>query len=250
MNSQVQNLCADRYATTWHESDAWSSGCQELNYANAKAFCESQGGRLPTLEEVEDGCVAHDGCGFNIVQIWTSTGAFIGGQQGADVCPTGYNSIGDERTCEVAASSFGLTYDKTQNDNPLAGVCVVKLSQPILTSSKVSVTATHGNLAIWLCQDGTSATSPNLAFTSSESGNNDSFNYLWVIIPIVVVVLVAALGGFFYFRSKEETFDLTEVELENGDISRGKSTRFNPTVPRGSTLIGVPGDMGTVQNAC
>merc|ERR1719189_3552826 len=73
MNWQVQNLCADRYATTWHESDAWDSGCQELNYANAKAFCESQGGRLPTLEEVEDGCVAHDGCGFNFVQIWTST---------------------------------------------------------------------------------------------------------------------------------------------------------------------------------
>jgi len=73
MNWQVQNLCADRYATTWHESDAWDSGCQELNYANAKALCESQGGRLPTLEEVEDGCVAHDGCGFNFVQIWTST---------------------------------------------------------------------------------------------------------------------------------------------------------------------------------
>jgi len=56
----------------WHESDAWGV-CHTLSYADAVSLCESEGARLPTLDEVERGCVPGSGCGFDNQYIWTST---------------------------------------------------------------------------------------------------------------------------------------------------------------------------------
>jgi len=57
----------------WYESDVWSEGCQTLDYDSAVAFCESKNARLPTLIEVEAGCVAGSGCDYDFEHIWTSS---------------------------------------------------------------------------------------------------------------------------------------------------------------------------------
>jgi hypothetical protein len=46
-----------------------------LDYDGAAEFCASMGTRLPTLSEVEDGCVANSGCGYDNERIWTSNTA-------------------------------------------------------------------------------------------------------------------------------------------------------------------------------
>ena len=47
--------------TNWHES----LDCEELSWGAAKLFCESEGGRLCSLDEVEAGCVMGDGCSYD-----------------------------------------------------------------------------------------------------------------------------------------------------------------------------------------
>jgi len=73
---------SDRSADGWriktscgiyYESDVWSEGCQILSFPDAEAFCIAQGGRLPTLTEIEDNCVQGSGCQYDSALIWSST---------------------------------------------------------------------------------------------------------------------------------------------------------------------------------
>jgi hypothetical protein len=50
-------------------------GCAKKTYTEALESCAAAGGRLPTKDEVEEGCVEGDGCGFNSKKIWTATGS-------------------------------------------------------------------------------------------------------------------------------------------------------------------------------
>jgi len=60
--------------SVWTESDAWAEGCFIGTWSEANTFCNEQGGRLPTLLEVEGGnCVYGTGCDFDYTLIWTST---------------------------------------------------------------------------------------------------------------------------------------------------------------------------------
>merc|ERR1719242_2917762 len=66
--------CNDRFPNLWWRSD-FGGNCHEMNFMDAEAFCSSLDARLPTLKEAEDGCVANSGCGWDKVQIWTSSTA-------------------------------------------------------------------------------------------------------------------------------------------------------------------------------
>jgi len=56
----------------WSSSQTWGK-CKRLNFKDALSFCESVGGRLPTLKEAKDGCVAGSDCSFDSHSIWIST---------------------------------------------------------------------------------------------------------------------------------------------------------------------------------
>jgi hypothetical protein len=59
---------------TYGESDAAPIGaCQTLTYADAVAFAQERGLRLPTVEEVKAGIGAGTGCSFDSGYIWTCT---------------------------------------------------------------------------------------------------------------------------------------------------------------------------------
>jgi hypothetical protein len=61
-------------SVTYAESDANPIGaCQTFTYAEAVAFAESKGLRLPTLLEVKGGLGQGTGCSYDSAQIWTST---------------------------------------------------------------------------------------------------------------------------------------------------------------------------------
>ena len=49
--------CSDRWENLWWESDIWGE-CKRMNFEDAFDFCKSQGARLPTLKEAQDGCIA------------------------------------------------------------------------------------------------------------------------------------------------------------------------------------------------
>lgn len=87
------------------ESDVWG-GCKWLNYDDAKAFCASVGGRLPTLDEVNSRCVVNTGCNHDFTQIWTSTRSdFV---LSAEVCPDACNTITSATQCSEAGQALSL----------------------------------------------------------------------------------------------------------------------------------------------
>ena len=45
------------------------------SFSDAEAFCIAQGGRLPTIIEIESQCVRGTGCGYDSSLIWSSTTA-------------------------------------------------------------------------------------------------------------------------------------------------------------------------------
>jgi len=57
----------------WFESDVWTEGCVTKSWSDAEAFCTTQGGRLPTLDEIENNCVQGSGCQYDSALIWSST---------------------------------------------------------------------------------------------------------------------------------------------------------------------------------
>lgn len=59
--------------TVWTESDAWSEGCQILNWPTAAAFCHHQGGRLCLATEISDGCAAGTGCHHDSDLLWAAS---------------------------------------------------------------------------------------------------------------------------------------------------------------------------------
>jgi len=60
--------------SVWTESDVWAEGCFIGTWSEANTFCNEQGGRLPTLFEVEgENCVQGTGCDYDVKFIWTST---------------------------------------------------------------------------------------------------------------------------------------------------------------------------------
>jgi hypothetical protein len=59
--------------TVYSESDAWTEGCQILNFPTAEAFCLQQNARLCTATEVSASCARGSGCGHDGDPIWTST---------------------------------------------------------------------------------------------------------------------------------------------------------------------------------
>lgn len=62
----------------WYESDVWDEGCVTKTYSEAVAFCAAQDGRLPTLAEIESGCVQGSGCQYDSALIWSSTASTLG----------------------------------------------------------------------------------------------------------------------------------------------------------------------------
>ena len=63
-------------AGIWTKSDF--GGCQYLNWAAAKDFCEQQNGRLPTAAELLNGCTELSGCHFDDNECWSSTAVTTG----------------------------------------------------------------------------------------------------------------------------------------------------------------------------
>lgn len=101
------------YCDVWTESDAnWD--CQySLTYTNAGEFCASVGGRLCTLQEVEDGCAHGTGChGMDKSLIWTSTNETVyDGQYNCTSC-TGEGEYSDgsrSRTCRTVPARYKPT---------------------------------------------------------------------------------------------------------------------------------------------
>lgn len=72
-DTQIAGWTKRASCSVWSESDAWTGGCQILNYPTANAFCQQQGGRLCSAEEVNASCAAGTGCGHDADPIWTST---------------------------------------------------------------------------------------------------------------------------------------------------------------------------------
>ena len=70
--------CLDHGFDIWWESDVWEGGCQTLDYHGAVALCAENDARLPTLDEVKDGCVSGSGCTLDSDPIWTSAGNYFG----------------------------------------------------------------------------------------------------------------------------------------------------------------------------
>jgi uncharacterized protein YkwD len=54
----------------WSESNAWGSCENSLSYTEAKALCEREGGRLPTVAELENNCLRGTGCGHDRRMVW------------------------------------------------------------------------------------------------------------------------------------------------------------------------------------
>merc|ERR1712156_656048 len=61
--------------SNWAAIDIWTDGCEERTWADANDYCTSKGGRLCTLEEMEQGCARSTGCSFDSRLVWTSTSA-------------------------------------------------------------------------------------------------------------------------------------------------------------------------------
>jgi len=61
------------HCSIWFESDVWTEGCVTKSWSDAEAFCTAQGGRLPTLDEIENNCVQGSGCQYDSALIWSST---------------------------------------------------------------------------------------------------------------------------------------------------------------------------------
>ena len=59
--------------TNYDSANQNCKDCQTLNWRDASAFCASQGGRLPTLDELLADCVKGSGCSFDFIQVWSST---------------------------------------------------------------------------------------------------------------------------------------------------------------------------------
>jgi len=57
----------------WYESDVWTEGCVTRSWSGAETFCNNQGGRLPTLKEIESKCVRGSGCQYDSKLVWSST---------------------------------------------------------------------------------------------------------------------------------------------------------------------------------
>ena len=57
--------------SVWGESAAGSWGCsRDKTFAEAEAICQTAGARLCTVAELEGGCTAGTGCGFDWELIW------------------------------------------------------------------------------------------------------------------------------------------------------------------------------------
>ena len=175
--------CADRFDGMWWASDASGfGGCQTMNFHDAEAFCISQGARLPTLVEVEDGCVANSGCGYDSVPIWTSTGRFVLGKRnffkkealtfrwgngGVDACPEiGYRSIGNARVCQDAALALGRTFTPPDSA-PSNSICYQ--CSGCTNSKQINFNTNHGDSAQYLCRQ----ERKYMAYPGCSSGSGD-----------------------------------------------------------------------------
>ena len=61
----------------WAASDVWGQ-CHEMNWSDARKFCQSQSGRLCTRTELEKSCSSETGCSYDRKLVWSSTPASDG----------------------------------------------------------------------------------------------------------------------------------------------------------------------------
>jgi len=83
--------------TNYHES----FDCQSLNFWDASTFCQSKGGRLCTVNELEARCAQANGCVYDYELVWA----------GESCSPY------SQEACEDAAANLGLTFVNAGNHN-------------------------------------------------------------------------------------------------------------------------------------
>ena len=62
----------------WGESAVPPSGWEcsrKKTFAQAEAICQTEGARLCTIVEIEDGCTSGTGCRLDFALVWASTPA-------------------------------------------------------------------------------------------------------------------------------------------------------------------------------
>ena len=59
--------------SVWGESNAGWKCAPDKTFAEAEAICQAAGARLCTVAELEDGCTAGTGCGFDAHLVWGTT---------------------------------------------------------------------------------------------------------------------------------------------------------------------------------
>ena len=74
---QIAGWKKESHCDVWTESDVWGK-CNEMNWSDARKFCQSQSARLCTRTELEKGCSGGTGCSYDFKLVWSSTPAVDG----------------------------------------------------------------------------------------------------------------------------------------------------------------------------
>ena len=74
---QVTGWKKQSFCDVWAASDVWGA-CQEMNWSDARKFCQSQSARLCTRTELEQKCSKDTGCLYDAKLVWSSTPAADG----------------------------------------------------------------------------------------------------------------------------------------------------------------------------
>ena len=77
---------------------------------------------------------------------------FVYGELGDDACPTGYEPIRDEQTCETASRHLGDLYRPNRNDGTNNALCNGYKCGVGSGCTGTRLSANHGGNAQWICQ--------------------------------------------------------------------------------------------------